>query len=605
MNVIIYTGPGAVTSSATHNLAALRRLLFPHYAVAILGTEALLRQPWSGSCALLVFPEGYGNQYPEALGTQGRADIVKYVKDGGKLLAIGDGVEPACGGEKKLGFYKGGWTRESEDTKEKIWATVNAEGKLFRLKKVGKFKDSEGIDANTTTIMGTFVDQAELCTSAKAETPAVLYITVGNGAVLLASVDLSCTKVTLASDDSVQALTKNLNAVNLNSAKNEELLRAYIGKLGLKLGEGGDDELQLSAIHISSITPPNAQKLKDSWHDLILQRDETEYIVDMKDTFRIETVTTEKSTATKDESNESSVIVDPSRGSDLSTLIHVQGHPSHEETPFFDHGEFYVGLRQRRSVSAQQLDGFGSYLMYGQVMTSTNTILERNQKLLHHLPTGFTVVATRQTQGRGRSANVWLSPSGCLLFSVCVRHPVNLMQQAHPLFIQYIASIAVVEAVKSYGEGCNDVHIRLKWPNDIYVEDPATLGQNKFVKIGGILVQCSGDGKEYYLVVGIGFNVTNAAPTTSINHVIEALNHRRNANGQESLKPYTQETLLARILVTFEELHTRFCNNGWDKYLEDLYHKMWLHRYVTRSLAYLLDFRYEQFLPGQARCQRA
>jgi biotin---protein ligase len=86
---------------------------------------------------------------------------------------------------------------------------------------------------------------------------------------------------------------------------------------------------------------------------------------------------------------------------------------------------------------------------------------------------------------------------------------------------------------------------------------------------------------------GIGFNVTNAAPTTSINHVLEALNHRRNANGQESLKPYTQETLLACILVAFEELHARFYNNGWDKHLEDLYHKNWLHRYVIRPLIYL------------------
>lgn len=99
------------------------------------------------------------------------------------------------------------------------------------------------------------------------------------------------------------------------------------------------------------------------------------------------------------------------------------------------------------------------------------------------------------------------------------------MRQAHPLFVQYLAAMGVVEAVKAYGEGYDDILVRLKWPNDIYVEDPATLGQSKFVKIGGILVQCSGDGKEYYLV-GIGFNVTNAAPTTSINHVLEALNHR-------------------------------------------------------------------------------
>lgn len=94
-------------------------------------------------------------------------------------------------------------------------------------------------------------------------------------------------------------------------------------------------------------------------------------------------------------------------------------------------------------------------------------ITRRNHKLLHHLPTGFTVIATRQTQGRGRSSNVWLSTAGCLLFSVCVRRPVSLMRQAHPLFVQYLASMAVVEAVKAYGEGYDGVPVRLKWPNDI------------------------------------------------------------------------------------------------------------------------------------------
>jgi len=41
------------------------------------------------------------------------------------------------------------------------------------------------------------------------------------------------------------------------------------------------------------------------------------------------------------------------------------------------------------------------------------------------------------------------------------------MRQAHPLFVQYIASMAIVEAVKAYGEGYDDVPVRLKWPNDI------------------------------------------------------------------------------------------------------------------------------------------
>jgi biotin--protein ligase len=105
MNILIYTGPGTVTLSATHSLAALCWLLFSHYAIATLNTEALLYQPWSGSCMLLVFLNRYENEYTEALGIQGRAKIVKYVTGGGKLLAVGDGVASAYRAEGNLGFY--------------------------------------------------------------------------------------------------------------------------------------------------------------------------------------------------------------------------------------------------------------------------------------------------------------------------------------------------------------------------------------------------------------------------------------------------------------------------------------------------------------------
>lgn len=115
---------------------------------------------------------------------------MKYVRDGGKLLAVGDGVAPACGGEGSLGFYKGGWTRESENAKEKSWATIIAGGKLFRLKKAGEFTEAEGIDKNDTKILGTFVEQVELGTSKGGGKVAVLYSTVAQGAVVLASVEL-------------------------------------------------------------------------------------------------------------------------------------------------------------------------------------------------------------------------------------------------------------------------------------------------------------------------------------------------------------------------------------------------------------------------------
>jgi biotin--protein ligase len=189
MNVVIYTGPGAVTQAATQNLETLRRLLFPHYAVTTLNTEALLRQPWSGSCALLVFPEGYESEYTEALGAQGIAGIVTYVRNGGRFLALGNGVAAACG-EGGLGFYNGIWKRESGDTREQTWQTVSAEGKIVRFKRTGEFMDTEGIDQNTTEIVRKFVQQDEDGASREGQIPAVLYSKVGDGAAVLASVEL-------------------------------------------------------------------------------------------------------------------------------------------------------------------------------------------------------------------------------------------------------------------------------------------------------------------------------------------------------------------------------------------------------------------------------
>jgi biotin--protein ligase len=163
-----------------------------------------------------------------------------------------------------------------------------------------------------------------------------------------------------------------------DSTKSEELLRACLRKLGMKLEQVGDDELQLSVIHISSIVPSNAQELKDSWKDLIIQRAGVEYFVDASDTFRLEEVSAEKPGATNDKSKEGMPVADRSiKESDLHILVHVEDYPTHGKTPFFNHKEFYSGVQSFRSISSQHINSFGSYLMYGEVMTSTNTILEK------------------------------------------------------------------------------------------------------------------------------------------------------------------------------------------------------------------------------------
>ena len=56
---------------------------------------------------------------------------------------------------------------------------------------------------------------------------------------------------------------------------------------------------------------------------------------------------------------------------------------------------------------------------------------------------------------------------GCLTFSLVVRHEMALSPKAPVVFLQYLAALAIVEGVKSYGSGYQDIPIRLKWPNDI------------------------------------------------------------------------------------------------------------------------------------------
>ncbi len=53
-----------------------------------------------------MFPEGYESEYTEALGTHGRAEVVKYVKNGGKLLAISMGLHQHVEEKGVLDFTK-------------------------------------------------------------------------------------------------------------------------------------------------------------------------------------------------------------------------------------------------------------------------------------------------------------------------------------------------------------------------------------------------------------------------------------------------------------------------------------------------------------------
>lgn len=151
---------------------------------------------------------------------------------------------------------------------------------------------------------------------------------------------------------------------------------------------------------------------------------------------------------------------------------------------------------------------------------------------------------------------------------------MSLTQQAPVVFIQYLTALAIVRGIQSYAPGYSTLPIKLKWPNDIYALDlkaaaEGKTGREAYVKIGGILVNSSYAGKDYTLVVGVGLNLANAAPTTSLNALVSSSNPK--------LEPFAPEKLLARVLTSFEGIYNTFCREGWSRSLEEEYYKNWLH----------------------------
>ena len=104
------------------------------------------------------------------------------------------------------------------------------------------------------------------------------------------------------------------------------------------------------------------------------------------------------------------------------------------------------------------------------------------------------VVAGHQTAGRGQRGNKWCSNAGeNLLFSILVR-PGEQLRVDKQFLLSQVVALSLHDTMKCYG-----IDAKLKWPNDIYVENR---------KLAGILVELDYSGAFVeQAIIGIGINV--------------------------------------------------------------------------------------------------
>lgn len=126
---------------------------------------------------------------------------------------------------------------------------------------------------------------------------------------------------------------------------------------------------------------------------------------------------------------------------------------------------------------------------------STNTELMRRARAGAQAP--VLLVAERQTAGRGRLGRPWQSAQdpaqpASLTFSLGL--PLAPKEWSG---LSLAVGVSVAESLDPTGSA----HVRLKWPNDLWVDDR---------KLVGILIETAvpqGDAAQRYVVIGIGVNL--------------------------------------------------------------------------------------------------
>ncbi|KAF4929898.1 Biotin--protein ligase [Colletotrichum fructicola] len=582
---------GTTLESVRHALLTLRHLLSPTYAVIPLPEPALLKEPWQATCALLVIPGGGDLGYCRVLNGAGNRRIAEFVRKGGSYLGfcaggyyasrkcefeVGDKTLEVIG-TRELGFFPGtcrggafkGFAYHSESGARAVRLST-ADGEVVSYYNGGGvFVDAEGCSG--VEVLASYSDEIDV--DGGDGKAAVIYSKVGNGHVVLTGPHPEFAAANLHPQPKIPSYETLIATLAAADAARISFLRTCLAKLGLDLSADPSAPPVLSRLHLTSANHTEVAETLASWEEAITRTgDGEEYIHGEHDVFRIEKQATRFSVEDLRDAL-------PSGAMDYDKVVkvivpHEEAWPDVKETPSFNHRLYYNSLKGYREKE-KEAEEWGDTLLYGEVVTSTNTLMDKNNKLLSCLPTGFTLTAAVSVAARGRGTNVWIAPPGSLLFSTVINHPAHLAA-SHPIvFLQYISAIAIAEAVQTYDVGCGDIPIKLKWPNDIYCRDPASSPSDpSYVKIGGILSTCSYFQGSYQCVVGIGINTTNTRPTTSLKAIAPA-----------SLPGgFHIETLLARILPRFEAIYAQFRREGFSRDLEERYYRHWLHSGQTVTL---------------------
>jgi BirA family transcriptional regulator, biotin operon repressor / biotin---[acetyl-CoA-carboxylase] ligase len=111
------------------------------------------------------------------------------------------------------------------------------------------------------------------------------------------------------------------------------------------------------------------------------------------------------------------------------------------------------------------------------------------------------IVATRQTAGRGRRGNAWVSPPGNLYATLLLTDPAP--PQCAPE-LSFVTALALHDAILERAPALRAA-LALKWPNDMLCNG---------AKLAGILIEGERTADALAVAIGIGVNCQSHPPQT-------------------------------------------------------------------------------------------
>jgi len=186
----------------------------------------------------------------------------------------------------------------------------------------------------------------------------------------------------------------------------------------------------------------------------------------------------------------------------------------------------------------------GKRLIFKEIVDSTMNIARQNAGY-----EGLVVIAEKQTAGRGRSRKRWISPGGGLWFSVVFKP--RTAPQSIPL-VGIFSAISIAKAI----EACVDLHPRLKWPNDILID-------NK--KVCGVSTEAIFEaGETRSVIVGAGLN-----NNFSLEELPEEIRNRATTLMEEVGHPVEPIPLLCKIFENMEHYYETFKRGNTGRIISD------------------------------------